>query len=243
MTQQRSLSVLAIFFALTLAWTGTALLLSPTAVRLFDNPSNLPMAFLGQALLWAIAAAVVAIVLFWERKPLTSLWLQPFHWQSIAWGLALVAIYYAVVFPISEWVRRAAGLPGYALGMERVMRFPISYRIVAFMSAGVVEELLFRGYTITRLTILTRNVWLAGGVLAVRLRRFACAVLGLGLCPHQPHRQYGGDDVLHLEERPAGDDGVSCLHRCRRPCDRADVLGLVEGAAGVMRAGASRSAD
>jgi membrane protease YdiL (CAAX protease family) len=164
MTQQRSLSVLAIFFALTLAWKGTALLLSPAAVRLFDNPANLPMAFLGQALLWAIAAAVIAIVLFWERKPLASLWFQPFRWQSIAWGLALVAIYYAVVFPISEWVRRAAGLPGYALGMERVMQFPVSYRIVAFMSAGVVEELLFRGYTITRLTMLTKNVWLAGAL-------------------------------------------------------------------------------
>ena len=29
-------------------------------------------------------------------------------------------------------------------------------------AAGVVEELLFRGYTITRLTMLTRNVWVAG---------------------------------------------------------------------------------
>jgi membrane protease YdiL (CAAX protease family) len=122
------------------------------------------MAFLGQALLWALAAAVVAIVLFWERKPLASLWLQPFRWQSIAWGLALVAINYTMVFPISEWVRHVAGLSGYAQGMERVMRFPISYRIAAFMGAGVVEELLFRGYTITRLTMLTGNVWVAGAL-------------------------------------------------------------------------------
>jgi membrane protease YdiL (CAAX protease family) len=149
---------------LMLAWKGTRLLVSPAAVRLFGDPSNLPMAFAGQALLWAIAAAVIAMVIFWERKPLTSLWLQPFRWQSLAWGLTLVAINYAVVFPISEWVRRAAGLSGYAQGMTQVMRFPMSYRIVAFMTAGVVEELLFRGYTITRLTMLLGNVWVAGAI-------------------------------------------------------------------------------
>ena len=164
---QTQVSVLALFAGLSLAWGGTTLLISPTAVRLFGNPSNLPMAFVGQALLWAVAAVVVAIVLFWERQPLASLWLKPFRWRSIAWGLALVAIYYTVVLPISEWVRHAAGLSGFTQGMEQVMRFPISYRIAAFMGAGVVEELLFRGYTITRLTMLTGNVWLAGGLALV----------------------------------------------------------------------------
>ena len=162
MTQQRSLSVLAVIFGLTLAWNGTRLLLSPAAVRAFGNPANLWMAFVGQALLWLIAAAVLAIVIFWEKKPIASLWLQPFRWQSIAWGLALVALHYAVIFPFTEWVRHTTGLPGFEQGMDRVMRFPVSYRITAFLTAGVVEELLFRGYTITRLTMLTRNVWVAG---------------------------------------------------------------------------------
>ena len=164
---QRQFSVVAPFIGLGVAWIGTAILISPTAERLFGNPSNLPMAFAGQGLLWAIAAAVVAIVLFWERRPLASLWLRPFRWHSIAWGFALVAIHYAVIFPISEWVRHAAGLSGFSQGMESVMQFPMSYRITAFISAGVVEELLFRGYTITRLTMLTGNVWLAGAVALV----------------------------------------------------------------------------
>ena len=161
---QRQFSVVALFIGLGVAWIGTALLISPSAERLFGNPSNLPMAFAGLGLLWAIAAAVVAIVFFWERRPLASLWLQPFRWQSIAWGFALVAVHYAVIFPVSEWVRHAAGLSGFSQGMESVMQFPMSYRITAFISAGVVEELLFRGYTITRLTMLTGNVWLAGAL-------------------------------------------------------------------------------
>jgi hypothetical protein len=234
MTQQRSLSVLAVIFGLTLAWNGTRLLLSPAAVRAFGNPANLWMAFVGQALLWLIAAAVLAIVIFWEKKPIASLWLQPFRWQSIAWGLALVALHYAVIFPFTEWVRHATGLPGFEQGMDRVMRFPVSYRITAFLTAGVVEELLFRGYTITRLTMLTRNVWVGWRAGARRLCFSARAVLGPRLCRHQPHRRRGDDVVLYLEKGSAGDDGVSRLHRCRRPGDRADVLGVVAGAEGVL---------
>lgn len=164
MTHNRNTALLT---GLAIAWGGTALLISPAAVRLFGNSSNLPMAFVGQALMWVLAAAIVAIVLFWERQPLASLWVKPLRWQSLAWGLALVAINYAVIFPVSEWLRQAAGLSGFAQGMEQVMRFPMSYRILAFMSAGVVEELLFRGYTITRLTMLTGNVWLAGALALV----------------------------------------------------------------------------
>jgi membrane protease YdiL (CAAX protease family) len=177
---QLQVSVLALISGLTLAWGGTALLISPTAVRLFDNPSNLPMAFVGQALFWAIAAGVVAIALVWERKPLASLWLQPFRWQSIAWGFALLALNYAVIFPVSESVRHAAGLSGFEQGMERVMRFPMSYRITAFLTAGIVEELLFRGYTITRLTLLTGNVWVAGAI----------AIVGFALL-HAPYWGWG----------------------------------------------------
>jgi len=162
---------MAMVVGLIVAWLGTAFLISPPAVRAFGDPSNLPMAFVGQAVLWTIAAAVIAIVLFWERRPLASLWLKPFRRQSIAWGVALVAVNFVAISPIGEWVRHAAGLPGFSQGMERVMAFPLSYRIVAFIGAGVVEELLFRGYTITRLATLTGNVWLAG----------ALAVIGFGL--------------------------------------------------------------
>src|SRR5215471_17975659 len=110
--------------SLAVAWGGTATLLSP-ASRGLDAPSQPAMALVGQVLFWALAAAVVAIVLFWEKQPLRSLWLQPFRWQSIGWGLVLVAVYYAILFPLGELVCRAAGLPGFAVGMDQVMKFPL----------------------------------------------------------------------------------------------------------------------
>ena len=35
-----------------------------------------------------------------------SLWLQPFRWRSIAWGLLFAVVDYAVLFPAGERVRR-----------------------------------------------------------------------------------------------------------------------------------------
>jgi len=117
---------------LAIAWGGTARLISPAA-RVLGDPARLQTALIGQIVLWTIAAAVVAIALFWEKQPLASLWLKPFRsegrvpfqgcLQSIGWALALLVVNYAVVFPVSEWVRRATSLSGFSQGMEQVMRF------------------------------------------------------------------------------------------------------------------------
>jgi membrane protease YdiL (CAAX protease family) len=146
---------------LFVAWGGTALLVSPLA-RTLDDPSRLPLALLGQALFWALAAVVLAFVLFWEKKPIRSLWLQQFRWRSVFWGLFLVAAYYLILLPSADCLRRAAGLPGFAAGMDRLTKFPVWYRTVAVIGAGITEEILFRGFTVTRLAMITGNVWFAG---------------------------------------------------------------------------------
>ena len=145
---------------LALAWCGTALLISPVARSLAD-PSRPLLLVTGILLYWALAASVIASVLFWEKQPLGSLWLQAFRWQSIGWGIALAVLNYAVLFPAGEWLRHLTGLSGFSAGMEEIMRFPIWYRMLAVAGAGIVEELLFRGFTVTRLAALTGRVWLA----------------------------------------------------------------------------------
>jgi len=147
---------------LAAAWGGTALLVSPLARPLADPPT-LAGALIGQALLWLIWSAVLAMVLLWERESLASLWLR-FRWQSIGWALLLIALHRWVLFPATEWLRLALGLGGYAAGMESAMRFPEWYRLLAVIGAGIVEETLFRGYAVTRLTTLIGNVWVAGAI-------------------------------------------------------------------------------
>lgn len=164
---------------LAVAWGGTALLVSPLA-RDLDDPSRLQIALVGQALFWALAAAVVASVLFWEKQPLRSLWLRQFRWQSIAWGLLLVAAYYTMLFPLGDWVRRAAGLSGFGAGMDQLTRFPVWYRTVAVLGGGIGEEILFRGFSVTRLAKLTGRIWLAAVVTLVGFQLLHVPMWGWG---------------------------------------------------------------
>ena len=156
-------NILPSLIGLLVAWGGTALLVSP-AGRLLGDPERMRTKCLGQIALWLVLVAVVAIVLLWERQPLASLWLQPFAWQSVAWGLALTVVILRLVIPAREWLRRAAGLSGYAAGVEKVLGLPVWFRVAAVITAGVVEETLFHGYAVTRLLLLTGSLWWSGGL-------------------------------------------------------------------------------
>jgi CAAX protease family protein len=154
-------SATAAIIGLAVTWGGTILLLSPAA-HLLGDPNQLGTAVLGQVVFWLLAATVIVIVLRWERAPLRSLWLQPLRWQSVGWALALVVINYVLLLPAGEWLRHMAGLSGFAAGMDELMRFPLWYRVLAVVGAGIVEEVLYRGYTVTRLSGLLGSPWLAG---------------------------------------------------------------------------------
>jgi membrane protease YdiL (CAAX protease family) len=151
----------AIFTGLALAWGGTIFLISPF-LNAMRTPSRPWLLLTGTFLYWGLAASVMGIVIFWERQPLRSLWLQSFSYRSIAWGLVLVVLNYSVFVPIGQWLRRSAGMAGFSAGMQEITSFPFWYRMLAVAGAGIIEELLFRGFTVTRLITLTGRAWLAG---------------------------------------------------------------------------------
>ncbi len=156
--------VLATVVGLVVALGGPLLLISP-ASRLLGRSDAIVTKVLEQAVLWVFLAMVLAVVLIWERKPLTSLWFQPFHWQSLAWGLLLAATMICLVFPLRVWLVRVSGLPDFQAGLERVLALPIWFRVVAVVTAGVVEETLFHGYALTRVGAFMGSYWLAALVL------------------------------------------------------------------------------
>jgi membrane protease YdiL (CAAX protease family) len=154
---------LAPVVGLVVAWGGTAILVSPLVGFLGDSGSVATQC-LEQGTLWLLFAAIIGIVVLWEKRPLASLWIQPPQWHSLAWAGLLVIVSILFLFPATEWVRRAAGLSGYAAGMEKALALPVWFRVWAVVTAGIVEETLFRGYAVTRLARLTGSVWLAGAV-------------------------------------------------------------------------------
>jgi len=148
---------------LVIVWGGIGLLISP-ASRLLGDPRRLSAHILGQIVLWVLFAGILVLVLKWEREPLTSLWLQPFRSSSIVWGVLYAAFALVVVMPLRELARRAVGLPGFAGGMERVLALPLWFRVAAAVTAGIVEDTLFLGFSFTRLMALTHSLWIAAAV-------------------------------------------------------------------------------
>ena len=151
----------AAIVGIVVAVGGTALLASP-ASRLLGDPDRFSTRITEQLALWLLFAAIVAIVLGWEQQPLSSLALKPFHWTSLAWGVALALTLIYVAVPIAMRVLAASGLAGFESGIAKVVALPIWFRIFAVLTAGIVEETLFRGYFLERVAMLSGSYWIAG---------------------------------------------------------------------------------
>jgi len=154
----------------TLLGLVLALFGPPALAALTKEFRTLPLLLLGQAGLWALGLAVVGVVVFGERKGLASIGLRQPRWSSLLWssllwgfGTALVLLY--VVSPIAGRLIEGLDSEAFAEGFARLSGRPVWYMVLAGITAGVVEEILFRGYLVERLGALSgRLLW--GGVLA-----------------------------------------------------------------------------
>jgi membrane protease YdiL (CAAX protease family) len=64
--------------------------------------------------------------------------------------------------------------------MDQVTRFPLWYRTIAVVGAGIGEEVLFRGFSVTRLAMLTGRIWLAALVTLLGFYMLHVPVWGWG---------------------------------------------------------------
>lgn len=110
---------------------------------------------------WAFGAAIIAWVLLIEKLPLRSISLRRPTGSTVLWGcifvvplMASVMLCYAVLFPL-------LGLTQDMATTRSIISVPLWLQIATMVRAGVVEEVLFRGYPIERLTSLTGRRWLA----------------------------------------------------------------------------------
>jgi uncharacterized protein len=109
---------------------------------------------------WAMAAAIVAFVVFVERRPLASIGLVAPRWSSLLYGVvggvvALIgmSLVYFFVLP-----RLGSDL---ATKLTAVTATPFALRAEIVVRAAVFEELLYRGFMIERLTEILRVRWIA----------------------------------------------------------------------------------
>lgn len=151
---------LATVAGLSVAFGGTILLVSPVA-RLLGDPQRLSTQVLYQLALWVLFALIVAIVVLWEKRSLNSIGFQRLSWTSIGLGLGCTAFIIAVNSVVIPFLTKL-GIVDLSQGFAVVGSWPTWLRIFAALTAGVVEEALFRGYAIERLALLTRSYAWAG---------------------------------------------------------------------------------
>jgi membrane protease YdiL (CAAX protease family) len=137
------------------------LVLAAVSERLSRGPARLGESLVGQALLVAITAAVLWIALHVDGLSLEALGLGLLRWQSLAWGAALALFFIRVYGPAQHLVLKRLRLRGFEGGLAKLAGLPIWYLTLAVLVGGTAEEILYRGYAIGRLEMLTGSLWLA----------------------------------------------------------------------------------
>ncbi len=145
---------------LCIAFLGPVLLLLRVR-RIGAGPERQRIRVMELCFLWFLAIAIIGLVVFGERLPLSSIGFEP-GLRSVAMGLLLAILFNRVVAPLAYWMIRKIGAPGFETGLAQMGAMPWWFLLFAALTAGVVEETLYRGYAIERLAWLTGSYLLAG---------------------------------------------------------------------------------
>jgi len=136
-------------FGLVIALLGPVVAFVPMD-KMFGDSQSFSKHVAEQLVLWTLFGSILAIVLCWEKRPLSSIGLR-LRWRSVVWGMGLAVVFVFLVSPIQLWILTKTGLPGFESGLARLENLPTWFLLIATISAGIVEETLYRGYAIERL--------------------------------------------------------------------------------------------
>jgi len=119
---------------------------------------------IGMAVLveWAILFVLLA---FWipkiEGNTLASIGFGKFRWRYLWVGL-LTYLILLIVWIGSSFALEAVGLKGLRSLQPMIREYSFLTRFILFFTGTFLEEMLYRGYAIERLTSITGKKWLAG---------------------------------------------------------------------------------
>lgn len=146
--------------SLLLAFGLPAVLLFLKPAELFPNRPLVEQLLLGEAGWWLAAIAVLAVMLLGERRGPASIHLRPLGLGALGWGV-LGAVVLLLAFMGTQLLLQALGLGVSQAAAVDFGQLPVWLILGMALRTGVVEEILFRGYAITRLEGLTGRTWLA----------------------------------------------------------------------------------
>jgi membrane protease YdiL (CAAX protease family) len=120
----------------------------------FGGPSSLGIALALQFVYGGFAVLVLWTVRRKEQLPLSSIGIRVPRWSTLITGVGLWLVVFVVLPPLMRPLYEWAGADP-AAGVQALLAQPLWFRLVQALMGGVVEELLYRGYTLERLITLT----------------------------------------------------------------------------------------
>lgn len=110
---------------------------------------------------WVSVGILFAIVAGWERlRFLPSVGFRPLKRRDWILIAALMVIAAAMAGVLAA--KRPALSGTNAAQLRQVLGAPFGLRVALVFTAGICEEILFRGYALERLQLFTKNIWIAG---------------------------------------------------------------------------------
>lgn len=112
----------------------------------------------------ALVAAVWAIGIFAQRLGAPDLGFARTSLASLPLAIALAAFFIFVFGPLAAWALTKFNLGTFDAGASRFAGLPGWYLALNIIIVAGAEEWLYRGYAIERLSALTGDIWLGGGI-------------------------------------------------------------------------------
>lgn len=114
----------------------------------------------GEIGFWVLLVLIISWIYLFEKKTLASIGWQKLTLITVITGLGLGVILF-IVFGVIMTAVQAIGLPLNQDIAQLISNQPMLLLILIALRAGVVEEVLYRGYAYERLFDLTKSKWLA----------------------------------------------------------------------------------
>jgi len=110
--------------------------------------------------MWGATLLTILILVSGERQPLSAIGFGRLTWSSLGFGVALGALV-IMTFPLAGLILKTLDIPNPQTALAEVATMPLWLRVGTLLTAGVTEEILFRGYPISRLKVATGSMAIA----------------------------------------------------------------------------------
>lgn len=124
-----------------------------------DEPSS---TLIGFGVFWTLAILILLFTRKVENRPLESAGWKPLTWKSALTAIGLGILLSLLVPALTVLVGKIIPQSNSGTVTQVVSSYSWQILLLSVITAGVTEEILFRGYSLERLLEITGNKWISG---------------------------------------------------------------------------------